>query len=178
MLRPADAAEAALAWEIAVQNLSGPTALVLTRQSLPPLGATGLADIRERGFRIVRGDLDESQVVLAATGSEVSLAMAAADLLAARGVRATVLSVMWRERMQAALSADPETLPDCPVVWTEAGATTGWQAIARDRDRVLGLDRFGESGPGPQVAAHLGLTPTAIANAAFTALDHAASWSD
>ncbi|WP_123029622.1 transketolase [Mycolicibacterium stellerae] len=176
VLRPADAAEAVLAWEIAVQNLSGPTALVLTRQSLPALGAAGLSQIRERGFRVVRGDLDEPSVVLAASGSEVSLAMEAADLLAARGVRAAVLSVMWRERMHSALAADPATLPDCPVVWAEAGATTGWRAIARDGDRVLGLDRFGESGPGPQVAAQLGLRPTAIADAAFTALGLAERW--
>ena len=176
VLRPADAAETALAWEIAVENLSGPTALVLTRQNLPALGANGLADIRNRGFRVVRGDLSRSTVVLAASGSEVSLAMEAADLLAARGVDAAVVSVMWRERMQAALTDDARTLPDCPVVWTEAGVPTGWRAIARDRDQIIGLDRFGESGPGPQVAAHLGLTPTAIADAAFTALGQSARW--
>jgi transketolase len=177
VLRPADSAEAALAWEIAVQNLSGPTALVLTRQSVPALGGAGLSDVRERGFRVVRGDLDETKVVLAATGSEVSLALEAADLLAGRGVEATVLSVMWRERMEAALSADPGTLADCPVVWTEAGATTGWRAIAGDRDHVVGLDRFGESGPGPQVAAHLGLTASAVANAALAALgQEGAQW--
>ncbi len=170
VLRPADSAEAALAWEIAVENLSGPTALVLTRQSVPALGGAGLSDVRERGFRIVRGDLNETKVALAATGSEVSLALEAADLLAGRGVEAAVLSVMWRERMEATLSADPETLPECPVVWTEAGATTGWRAIARDRDHVVGLNRFGESGPGPQVAAHLGLTASALANAVLTAL--------
>jgi transketolase len=170
VLRPADSAEAALAWDIAVRNLSGPTALVLTRQSLPALGEAGLPEVRQSGFRTLRGDLDETTVVLAASGSEVSLALEAADILAGRGVEATVLSVMWREKMATALSADPKTLPDCPVVWVEAGATMGWRAIARDRDHVVGLDRFGESGPGPQVAAHLGLTAAAVANAAVTAL--------
>lgn len=170
VLRPADSAEAALAWDIAVQNLTGPTALVLTRQSLPALGEAGLSEVRHNGFRCVRGDLDETTVVLAASGSEVSLALEAADILAARGVEAAVLSVMWREKMETALSVDQGTLPDCPVVWVEAGATMGWRAIARDRDQVVGLDRFGESGPGPQVAAHLGLTAAAVANAALTAL--------
>jgi transketolase len=174
VLRPADSAETALAWEIATQNLSGPTALVLTRQNLPTLGG-GLADVRERGCRIVRGASGEADVVLAASGSEVSLALDAADLLAARGVHATVISVMWRERLQEALSRDMGLLPDLPVVWAEAGVRTGWCAIAGDRDEVVGLNRFGESGPGPEVAAHLGLTPTAIANAAFTALGRAAS---
>ncbi len=169
VLRPADSAETALAWEIASQNLSGPTALVLTRQGLPALGGA-LADVRDRGFRIVRGGAAGGDVVLAASGSEVSLALDAADLLAGRGVDAIVISVMWRERLQEALSHDRSVLPDVPVVWTEAGVTTGWSAIARDRDQVVGLNRFGESGPGPEVAAHLGLTATAIASAAITAL--------
>ncbi|RDH73986.1 transketolase [Mycolicibacterium moriokaense] len=176
VLRPADAAESALAWEIAAHNLAGPTALILTRQNLPALGADRLADIREQGFRVVRGDFEAPDVMLAASGSEVSLALQAADLLAARGVQAAVLSVMWRERLQAALSAAPQTLPGCPAVWAEAGVTTGWRAIARDQDRVVGLNRFGESGPGPQVAAHLGLTATAIANEACSALGLAARW--
>lgn len=175
VLRPADSAETALGWEIASQNLSGPTALVLTRQNLPTLGGT-LADVRERGFRVVRTASTDADVVLAGSGSEVSLALEAAELLAARGVHATVISVMWRERLAEALSRDRRVLPDVPVVWAEAGVTTGWCAIASDRDEVVGLNRFGESGPGPQVAAHLGLTPTAIANAAFTALGQPASW--
>jgi transketolase len=176
VLRPADAAETALAWDIASHNLSGPTALVLTRQNLPALGGDGLADVRERGFRVVREASGEADVVLAASGSEVSLALEAADVLAARGVHAAVISVMWRERLQEALSRDRRVLPDVPVVWSEAGVSTGWRAIAGDRDEVVGLNRFGESGPGPQVAAHLGLTPTAIANAAFTALGQVTSW--
>lgn len=176
VLRPADAAETALAWEIAAHNLSGPTALVLTRQNLPVLGAAGLADIRENGFRVVRGVPGEADVVLAASGSEVALALEAADLLAARGVIATVLSVMWRERLVDAQSGGRFSLPDIPIVWTEAGAPTGWRAIARDRDMVIGLQRFGESGPGSQVAARLGLTPIAVANAAFTALGQSATW--
>jgi transketolase len=85
VLRPGDAAETAVAWEIAAQNLSGPTALILTRQNLPALGADGLADARERGFRVVHGHAEEADVVLAASGSEVSLALEAAELLEARG---------------------------------------------------------------------------------------------
>jgi transketolase len=83
---------------------------------------------------------------------------------------------MWREQLQKAAAANSLVLPACPVIWTEAGVSTGWRAIARDHDKVVGLDRFGESGPGPQVAAHLGLTPGAIANAALTALGRGAQW--
>jgi transketolase len=176
VLRPADAAETALAWKIAAENMSGPTALVLTRQNLPALGVDGLSDVRERGFRTVRTASGDADVVLAASGSEVSLVLEAADLLGARGVQAAVISVMWREQLQDAMSGDPRVLPDVPVVWAEAGVQTGWRAIASDRDEVVGLNRFGESGPGPQVAAQLGLTPTAIANAAFIALGQPAGW--
>lgn len=174
VLRPADASETALAWDIAVRNLSGPTALVLTRQALPALGDHGLADLAERGFRTIRVAGTEREagpdVILAASGSEVSLALAAAELLIERGVRAAVISVMWRERLEEGLFRDRSVLPDVPVVWIEAGVTIGWRAIGRDRDRVVGLNRFGESGPGARVAAHLGLTPAAVANAALRAL--------
>ncbi|MGE0218448.1 transketolase [Mycolicibacterium sp.] len=170
VLRPADAAETAVAWDIAVRNLSGPTVLVLTRQNLPALGAVGLDDVRAHGYRTVHGERDDADVVLAASGSEVALAVQAAAELAERGVRAAVASVPWRERLQDKLSGDPRALSDAPVVWIEAGVRTGWQAIARDRDAVVGIDRFGESGPGPQVAAHLGLTAQAVADAAVRTL--------
>jgi transketolase len=126
--------------------------------------------VRSNGFRVVRTAATDADVVLAASGSEVSLALEAADQLASRGVQASVISVMWRERLVEALSRDGGKLPDVPVVWAEAGVSTGWRAVARDRDEVVGIDRFGESGPGPQVAAHLGLTPAAIVNAALVAL--------
>ncbi|OBC05281.1 transketolase [Mycobacterium sp. 852013-50091_SCH5140682] len=170
VLRPADAAETAKAWDVASRNLAGPTALILTRQSLPSLGDRGCATISTHGFRVVRDAREAVDVLLAASGSEVSLALEAADLLADRGVHASVLSVTWRDRMDEALLRDPTVLPDLPVVWIEAGVPTGWRAIARDRDAVVGIARFGESGPGPQVAAYLGLTASAIAEAALSCL--------
>ncbi|UNB49891.1 transketolase [Mycolicibacterium sp. YH-1] len=171
VLRPADAGETALAWDIAARNLAGPTALILTRQSLPNLGNDGLNDLRRNGLRTVGTATDHPDVLLGASGSEVSLALAAADLLAERGVRAAVVSVMWRERLSEALSVDRTVLPDVPAVWIEAGVTIGWRALARDRDVVVGLNRFGESGPGSQVAAHLGLTPRAVADSALRVLE-------
>jgi transketolase len=176
VLRPADAAETALAWEIAADNMSGPTALVLARQKLPVLHGEPLDAIRDYGCRFVRGDVREADVVLAASGSEVALAIEAADLLADRGVAAAVASVVWRERLEQSLSSGRNPLPDVPVVWAEAGVPTGWRGIAGDRDRVVGVGRFGRSGPGAQVAAHLGLTPVALANAAFTTLGRSVSW--
>ncbi|GAY15123.1 transketolase [Mycobacterium sp. shizuoka-1] len=169
VLRPADAAETALAWELAAANLDGPTALVLSRQDLPALGSAGLDDARARGARAVRTP-ERADIVLAASGSEVALARQAADLLAHRGVAAAVTSVMCREWLEA--DRDTRGLPDVPAVWIEAGVPTGWRALAGPRDTVVGIDRFGESGPGAQVAEHLGLSAAAVADAALRVLDH------
>ncbi|MCV7100883.1 transketolase [Mycobacterium palustre] len=170
VLRPGDAAETALAWQLAAENTEGPTALVLSRQDLPVLGGAGLDDVRHYGMRVVRPVADTAHVMLAASGSEVALALEAADLLSEHGISAIVISVMWRERISAALQADGTALPDLPVVWIEAGVTTGWRALARPGDTVIGIERFGESGPGPEVAAHLGLTATAVFDAALRSI--------
>ncbi|MHA6781660.1 transketolase [Pseudonocardia saturnea] len=170
VLRPADAAETALAWELAAADLGGPTALVLTRQDVPVLGGAGIDDVRRYGARTV-AEVATPDVVLAASGSEVALALAAADVLAGRGVGTRVVSVMWRERFEEAIRAGTVRLPDTPVVWIEAGVSTGWRAVAGPRDRVVGIDRFGECGPGPDVAAHLGLTPEAVADVAIGTLE-------
>ncbi len=165
VLRPADAAETALAWQLAAENTDGPTALILSRQDLPVLGGGALDEVRRYGARLVRPAV-HADIVLAASGSEVTLALDAADLLATWGITAAVLSVMCRESLDQALTAGRYTLPDAPVVWIEAGVTTGWRALAGPRDAVIGIDRFGDSGPGAEVAAHLGLTPTAVAHVA------------
>ncbi len=167
VLRPADAAETAAAWQLAALNTTGPTALVLSRQDLPVLGGGDMDDIRRYGARIVRSPVGRPDVVLAASGSEVGLALDAAELLAGRGVNAAVVSVMWREKLDRTLADGTYALPDAPTVWIEAGVTVGWRALAGPRDAVVGIQRFGASGPGGEVAAQLGLTPSAIADAAM-----------
>ena len=124
-------------------------------------------DIRRYGARIVRSPVGRPDVVLAASGSEVGLALDAAELLAGRGVNAAVVSVMWREKLDRTLADGTYALPDAPTVWIEAGVTVGWRALAGPRDAVVGIQRFGASGPGGEVAAQLGLTPSAIADAAM-----------
>jgi transketolase len=170
VLRPADAAETALAWELAAANLEGPTALVLSRQDLPILGGAGLDEIRRHGARAIQRRPDGCDVVLAASGSEVALALDAAGLLARQRVRADIVSVVWRERFDEALLAGHYELPDVPVVWIEAGVRTGWRAVAGPRDTVIGIERFGASGRGQDVAEHVGLSPAAVADAALATL--------
>ncbi|CAJ1584334.1 transketolase [[Mycobacterium] wendilense] len=170
VLRPADAAETAMAWQLAAENTSGPTALILSRQDLPTLGGDGLDDIGTHGARIVRSGGKSADVVLAASGSEVGLALEAAEILGERGVATTVASVMCRERLECTSHGTWAGFPDAPVVWIEAGVTTGWRALSSSRDRVVGIERFGESGPGAAVAAHMGLTPAVVADVAEDAL--------
>lgn len=170
VLRPADTAETALAWEIAASATDRPTALVLSRQDLPELGSEGLEQAREHGFRRFGPDPAQADVVLAASGSEVGLVEKAAELLRARGAAATVLSVPWREQFHRALRTGAVPAPEVPVVWVEAGVGTGWRAIARPGDVVLGIDRFGHSGAGGDVAAHMGLSARAVAASAFRAI--------
>ncbi len=171
VLRPADAGETALAWEIAAADLEGPTALVLSRQDLPVLGPAGLDDVRRYGARTVADTPGAPDVVLAASGSEVALALTAAALLDRHGVGARVMSVMCRETFERALHEGDLRLPAAPVLWIEAGVRTGWQAIAGPTDGVVGIDRFGESGPGREVAEHLGLSAEAVARDALRLLD-------
>ena len=170
VLRPADAGETVKAWELAALNMSGPTVLVLSRQDLPALDPAGLDDIRRTGSRRIGAPAGPADVVLAASGSEVALALQAADVLTDRGVHAAVVSVMWRVRLDEVMRAGSTPFPDVPVVWIEAGVTTGWRALAGPRDTVVGIDRFGESGPGADVAARLGLTPGTVADAALRCL--------
>ncbi len=156
VLRPADDAETRAAWRTALTNTTGPTVLVLTRQTVPVLDEAPAGFIDERGGRVVR-EASEPDVDILASGSEVSLAIDAAGLLDAKGVKARVWSVPWREKF-----LDTSTGTDrAPVtVSVEAGVTSGWARLA---DVQIGVDRFGESGKAGDVLASLGLTPDAVA---------------
>jgi len=168
VLRPADARETAEAWRTALSTVDGPTVLVLSRQALPAAPTDGAPSgfLADDGFRVVR-EAEGPMVDLLASGSEVSLALVAADILAREGVSVRVVSVAWRERFEARR----HVLETAGVtVAVEAGSTIGWRHLA---DAVVGVDRFGASGPGWAVAAHVGLTADAVAAAARSALSEA-----
>ncbi len=162
-LRPGDANETAQAWRIALERTHGPTALVLTRQGLPPIG--GSNDV-ERGAYVVR---EGGDCVLVGTGSEVQVALGAADLLAADGVAAQVVSMPSFElfRAQDAAYRDRVLPPAVEArVAVEAASPFGWHEIVGLRGAVVGLNRFGASAPGPEVMEALGISPPAVAAAA------------
>jgi transketolase len=174
VLRPADANEVAEAWRTALERRDAPTVFALSRQALPVLASGMPGWMAEVGARVVRDSEggDPPAVVLVATGSEVALAMEAADLLEADGVGARVVSMPWRERFTALdQRARQELLPvDVPVVVVEAGVAQGWEALIAGGGVIVGLDRFGASGKGPAVQAALGFSASNVAAVATSVL--------
>jgi transketolase len=162
--RPADAAETAVAWQAALARRDGPTALILTRQALPPQPAEGLADLAATGARVLVGPAD-AVATLVATGSEVRIVTEAAAALAAEGVPVRVVSMPCVERFEAQPAAARAALvpADRPVVVIEAGTTRGWRGLAGPSGRVIGLDRFGESAPEKDLLKLFGFTAAAVA---------------
>ncbi len=163
--RPADATETAVAWRQALRRADGPSALMLSRQGLPHAGdGTERAELIARGGYVLRRPADE-QVVLIATGSEVSVALAAATLLKEEGIAARVVSVPSLdvfERQTEAWRAEviPRHLPRLAV---EAGSTGLWWKYVGERGDVVGLDRFGESAPAGDLFRLFGITAEMVA---------------
>ena len=168
--RPADGNETAAGWRYAMTNLHGPTGLVLSRQDLPTLTQPG-APGAERGAYVLA---DGKDVILIASGSEVSVAMAARDELAKEGVAARVVSMPCWELFAAQPQAyREEVLPPAQKnrVSVEAGITQGWREYIGDRGIAIGIDRYGASAPGEVILEKLGITPAAVAAAAKHVLD-------
>jgi transketolase len=163
LLRPADATETVEAWRVALEDVRGPVLLVLTRQDLPVLDRSALAGVEgvARGAYTL-ADADSPDVVLVATGSEVSVALGARDVLAERGVQARVVSMpSWELFAKESAEYRDAVLPeDLPKVSIEAGSTFGW---SRWVDRSIGIDGFGASGPGGEVLAHFGFAAEPVA---------------
>ncbi len=160
VLRPADANETAAAWRIAIQR-AGPVALALSRQKLPILNlneypvAEGTA---QGAYVLSKAVADTPQVILIATGSEVSLALEAQDELAEQGIDARVVSMPCWELFdqQPAEYQAHVLLPQVPKLAIEAGVSQGWWRYVGEDGDVIGLDRFGASAPGDVVMAKLG----------------------
>jgi transketolase len=163
ILRPADANETVEAWRLALEEISGPVLLVLTRQNLPVLDRSQLAGVEgvARGAYVL-ADAESPDVVLVATGSEVSTAIAARDLLAGQGVSVRVVSMpSWELFAKQPASYRDEVLPAAATkISVEAASTFGW---SRWVDHSIGIDSFGASGPGAEVLTHFGISPENVA---------------
>ncbi len=164
VLRPGDAEETEMAWRIAIERTDGPTALALTRQAMavyPKADPSWRAGIR-KGAYVAKDCEGAPDVVIVATGSEVSTALQAAAALTDRKVR--VVSMLSRALFDAQPLAAREKLvpPAAKKVVFEAGVSFGWKGLADDSTLVVGIDRFGESGPYQKIAEHLGITAAAL----------------
>jgi transketolase len=169
--RPCDMLETAVAWRSALERADGPSALLLTRQNLPQHGGgVQRAALVARGGYVLADCDGTPDVVLIATGSEVAITTAARDLLAARGVKARVVSMpsttlfdrqdrAWREAVLP---------PGIRRVAVEAASTMPWYKYVGLDGAVVGLDRFGESGQGPAVMQYFGFTAAHVAEVALS----------
>jgi transketolase len=175
-VRPGDANEATAAWRLAVERRDGPVALALTRQKLPTIAAT--AELAGEGLRrggyVLRPASSEAgggmpAIILIATGSELQLAMGAAEALEAEGTPARVVSLPCWERFEAQPAAYRDSVLPPGVrkrVTVEAGVSLGWERYAGDEGAIVGLDHFGASAPAPAIFANLGFTVERVTDVA------------
>ncbi len=166
-LRPADALETLEAWKVALKPRTGPYCIVLTRQKLPFLGTRDAAV--SRGAYILKDSGGTPDLILIATGSEVSLAVDAAKLIEAKGTAVRVVSMPSWELFDAQDDAYREKVLPRSVrarMSIEAAATLGWSKYVGDHGLAYGIDRFGESAPAAAIAKDLGFTPERIAEVA------------
>jgi transketolase len=171
-IRPADSLETLEAWKFAIEH-KGPTAIVLSRQKVPFLGARDAAV--SKGAYVLTGD-DEPDLILIATGSEVSLAVETANILNGQGTKTRVVSMpSWELFLQQPDAYRESVLPDHvrARISIEAGATLGWHRFVGDRGITVGIDHFGTSAPAPAIAKLYGFTPEAIAKQAAGLLTNA-----
>ncbi|HMA99122.1 MAG TPA: transketolase [Wenzhouxiangella sp.] len=168
--RPCDKVETLASWAAAIARRNGPTALVLTRQGLPHQvrSEDQVADIVRGGYVLRDPNEGEPQAVIMASGSEVGLAMEAAELLEADGIRVRVVSMPNPDFFEAQDSKYRETVlpPNLTVrVAVEAGVTRYWRPLVGDRGRIIGIDHFGASAPAEQLFSEFGLTTENVAAA-------------
>jgi transketolase len=168
VFRPADAVETAECWLAALESLHTPSVLSLSRQTLPTLRTTPETEnLSARGAYVLREADGARAVTLLATGSEVEIAVKAAELLAEEGVAAAVVSMPCWERFEAQDEGyRAKVLGAAPRVAVEAAARLGWDRWIGERGAFIGMTGFGGSAPAPRLYDHFGITPEAVAMAA------------
>jgi transketolase len=166
--RPGDTAETAVAWAVALQNKTKPTALLLSRQNIHYAPKASLGDISKGAYVLAEptevGLKKKARAVIIATGSEVPLALKAQELLAARKIAVRVVSMPSTTTFDAQdVAYKTAVLPaGLPRVAVEMGVTGGWWQYGCAA--VVGIDCFGESAPAPELFKHFGFTPENVAD--------------
>jgi len=167
--RPCDTVESAVAWKCAIENTGRPTALIFTRQGLPHQARTDeqLANIA-RGAYVLQEPDGQADALIIATGSELGLAVKAAEKLSSGGTSVRVVSMpnpdlFLRQDESYRESVLPGRIQARVAV--EAGVTSGWKVFVGDRGRVVGVDRFGASAPAGELFEQYGLTVENVSQA-------------
>ncbi|MGA8548890.1 MAG: transketolase [Stellaceae bacterium] len=170
--RPADAVETAECWALALHRREAPSLLALTRQALPLLRhELSSENLSAHGAYVLAEAEGDRQVTLLASGSEVSIAMAARDALAKDGIRAAVVSMPCWELFEAAPKEYRDrVLGAAPRVGVEAAVEFGWDRWIGARGAFIGMHGFGASAPGEALYPHFGITPEKVAEAARSLL--------
>jgi transketolase len=176
VLRPCDANETAWAWKLAIENRQRPTALVLTRQNVPTLDRTVFASAEGtvRGAYVLNPAASQPDVILMATGSEVVLIVEAEKQLAAKGIRARLVSMpCWELFEEQAADYRESVLPDAVTarIAVEAGVSLGWHKWIGGKGTLVTLDHYGASAPAPKLMEEFGFTVEQVVEKALAAIE-------
>jgi transketolase len=177
VIRPSDANEAAMAWRVALERRGGPTALVLSRQNLPVLDRKllGHADGLLKGAYVLKDvPCGKPSAIIIATGSEVHIALEAAEKLAGHGVGARVVAMPSWELFLAQSAAYREKVLPAKTkarVAVEAASTFGWERFVGSEGIVVGIDRFGASAPAGVLYEKFGLTADRVVKSALRIIE-------
>ena len=164
VLRPADTVETLEAWDIAIRNRNVPSLLALSRQDVPQLRTeAGSENLTAKGAYVIRQFGEGRDVTLIATGTEVAIAVEAAEALAAEGMAVAVVSMPSWELFEAQ-DADyrAQVLGTAPRIAIEAAGKFGWTRYVATEDDVIGMTGFGASAPIDRLYQEFGITPEAI----------------
>jgi len=172
MIRPADAAETAQAWKVAIERANGPTALILSRQGLPVLDRSTMAPAEGllRGAYTLWESSISPQVIFIGTGSETHIALQAGYQLKERGIESRVVSMpSWELFEDQSQEYRDSVLPPTVMarIAIEAGSPFGWERYVGLSGVIVGIDRFGASAPMKTIYEKLGITAEKAVEAAI-----------
>jgi transketolase len=176
VVRPADANETAVCWRVILEKTDGPVGIALSRQNLPVLDPVKVEDAGKGGYILEEASAGRAEVIIIATGSEVSIALQARERLEAEGTPTRVVSmpcVEWFEAQPA--SYRQEILPPevKARVSVEAAVKQGWREYVGDAGEMVSIEHFGASAEGDVLFEQFGFTPDRVVAAAHSALQHA-----
>jgi transketolase len=176
VVRPADANETAVCWRTILEKTDGPAGLALSRQNLPVLDRAKVENASRGGYILEEGSTGLPEVILVATGSEVSLALQAREILEADGASVRVVSMPCLEWFHAQRESYQQQVlpPDIKArVSIEAAVPQGWRDIVGDSGEIISINHFGASAEGSVVLEQFGFTPDRVVAAAHAALERA-----